>query len=281
MQHITSSADPLMHRLKDLLRSKTERPRTIVIDDYENIEQAVKAQLQIETVFIATTASNKTATLTAHNKKLDTIFSAANQSAPVTITIEPTVIKSVFGDDKQVKVFALAIAPKPYKLSALAPKEHINSDIVVLDGVKIVGNIGAITRTACALGAAGIVLLDSGLTSIFDRRLVRASRGLVFSLPVVIASRAQFTDFVNKHSLPLAILDINATQPLCEISKIKEPLALVFGSERDGVSTALSQLAQHRYVIDMDQRVESLNVSVTAGIALFQHALSKTFRKLK
>ncbi|MGI5507469.1 TrmH family RNA methyltransferase [Lentzea sp. CA-135723] len=49
--------------------------------------------------------------------------------------------------------------------------------------MKIVGNIGAIVRTSLALGASGIILVDSDITSIADRRLQRASRGYVFSFP--------------------------------------------------------------------------------------------------
>lgn len=268
-QHITTVTDPLAHRLKDVLRSKAARPRTIIIDDHENIAQAVAAKVRIETLFITSVAAAATARLTAEKPALLELF--ADAQLPEVVTIEPAAVKALFGDDKHVKIFALATAPTPRKLSSLLTDGSVSGDIVVLDGVKIVGNIGAITRTACALGAAGVVLLESDLKTVYDRRLVRASRGLVFTLPVIIASQAQFADFVAAQRIPVATLDIAATAPLTTIKQVKEPLALVLGSEREGVSKELTELATHRYVIKMDPRVESLNVSVTAAIALFQH----------
>ncbi len=142
----------------------------------------------------------------------------------------------------------------------------------MLDGVRMVGNIGAITRTASALGAAGVIVLDSGLRTTFDRRLIRASRGLVFSLPVVLASRTECAGFLQREKVRIATLSADAESPLHAIRSVTDRIALILGSERDGVSQGFDDLANHRFSIPMKPGVESLNVSVAAGIALYEHA---------
>lgn len=65
---------------------------------------------------------------------------------------------------------------------------NLNSDLVILDGINISGNIGAIIRTATALNAGGIIVLNTHLMDLYDRRIIRASRGYILefqSSPVV------------------------------------------------------------------------------------------------
>ncbi len=99
-----------------------------------------------------------------------------------------------------------------------------------LDGVLIPGNIAAIIRSACAFAAAGLILLDSSLRTIHDRRLIRASRGLSFTI----------------------LMDV----------------------ERAGPSAELAARAEPRYAVRKAAGVESLNVSVAAGLALDERGRS-------
>src|SRR5699024_3645568 len=122
----------------------------------------------------------------------------------------------LFGDRKCSRVFALARAPRRPKLRDL---NGTKGDIIILDGVRIDGNIGAITRTACALDAAGVVLIDSGLRTTLDRRLIRASRGLVFAPPVILATRAECIEFIGQERITLATLSADAVDPLRSICR--------------------------------------------------------------
>jgi TrmH family RNA methyltransferase len=158
-------------------------------------------------------------------------------------------------------------------------------DIVVLDGVRIVGNIGAIIRTATGLGAAGVVLIDSGLTTVADRRLLRASRGYVFSLPVVLSTAERLREFLDEHFVDIAVLEADGQVELSQVAAGPEPLALVFGSERAGTSELLrSVFSDHEgdwdrsketrtVSIPMPGPVESFNVSVAAAIVLYSRSL--------
>lgn len=251
---IDSARHPVARRIADVLRSRSENPNVFVIDDRENIEQAVACGVELDSLYYATSAGPLN-------------LSAIGAEVPH-YALAGDVARTLFGEQKRSRVFALARAPRRPKFRDLL---GTTGDIIILDGVRIVGNIGAITRTACALNAAGIVLLDSGLRTTLDRRLIRASRGLVFATPVVLAARAECIDFIRQEKLTLAALSANAVEPLSSIRTARERLALVMGSEREGVSPELDALTTYRYAIPMASNVESLNVSVAAGIALFEH----------
>jgi TrmH family RNA methyltransferase len=253
-QAIDSARHPVARRIADVLRTRSERPSIFVLDDLENIEQAIACGVEVDSLYLSTSADGST-------------FAGLDTQAPRYV-LDDRVTRALFGEQKRPRVFALARAPRPPRLRDLS---GTTGDIVILDGVRIVGNIGAITRTACALGAAGIVLVDSGLRTIWDRRLIRASRGLVFAAPVVLTTRAECAEFIRQEGLALAALSADAVEPLSSIRNARERLALAMGSEREGVSRELDALTTYRYSIPMASNVESLNVSVTAGIALFEH----------
>lgn len=250
---IDSVRHPAARRVADVLRSSAARPKLFVIDDEENIQQAVACGVSIDSVYAARSAAHV----------LPSLARAASSHV-----VDDSVVRSLFGEQRTARVFALARAPRPPRLGDL---QAAVGDIVVLDGVRLAGNIGAITRTACALGAAGVIVVDSGLRSILDRRLVRASRGLVFATPVVLAGRAECADFLRAERLAVVSLEARAVEPLASIRAIDRRVAIVLGGERDGVSPELGALTSHRYAIPMTEAVESLNVSVAAGIALYEH----------
>lgn len=252
---ISSVRHPVARRIADVLRSHSEKPSVFVLDDPENIEQAVAYGIELDSLYFSTSVGP---------------LKIAGVDADVPrYGLDDGVARTLFGEQRRSRVFALARSPRQPKLRDLI---GTMGDIIVLDGVRIVGNIGAITRTTCALGAAGVVLVDSGLRTILDRRLIRASRGLVFATPVVLTTHAECLEFIRQERIKLAALSADAVEPLSSIRAVRERLALVMGGERDGVSPELDALTTHQYAIPMTSNVESLNVSVTAGIALYEHS---------
>ncbi|MBD7958465.1 NshR/TsnR family 23S rRNA methyltransferase [Microbacterium sp. Sa4CUA7] len=258
VQPIDDVRHPAARRVADVLRSRSARPRVFVLDDLENIEQAVTSGIVLHSLYVTGAARDRVLP----------VLAGVGPDVPHYVLGE-AVARALFGEQKSARVFALAHAPRPSKLHDLI---GVAGDVAVLDGVRIVGNIGAITRTVCALGAAGVVLLDSGLRTTLDRRLIRASRGLVFATPVILAGRAECVDFIRREGLTVAALSADAAQPLRAIRAVHERLALVFGGEREGIGPELNEVTTYRYAIPMNSMVDSLNVSVTAGIALYEHA---------
>lgn len=250
---IDSVRHPAATRIADVLRSRSSRPRTLLIDDEENIVAAIAAGIRVFAIYATSDW-----------------FEAARQlqhDAAALYVVDEEVVQWAFRGDKRSRVFALARAPRPSTWRDLAAAD---GDVLVLDGLRIAGNIGAIVRSACAFDAAGVVLIDSDLVSVFDRRLIRASRGLVFTIPVLAATRPGLEAFLRSERMPLVSLTAEADAPLSAISHVEGRIAILMGSERAGASPDLAGRAERRCRVPMAPGVESLNVSVAAGIALYE-----------
>src|SRR5215204_5199482 len=260
--------DSLLHPQAMLIRQLLTRTgrielSRILIDDEENILQALDSGVELEAVYYA----GDEIVSDELKKKLPSnvnIYEVAKRTT-----------KKIFENDKITRIFAIAKTPKPIGLDAIT---KIQRDMVVLEDVSISGNIGAITRTSLALGVGGIVLLNTEHPDIYDRRLIRASRGYVFVLPVIATTTAAFIQFAKQNNLQVLVTNAHAEKLVQDISSIPQRLMIVFGSEKDGCSQAITDAATLQVRIPIDPRVESLNVSAAAGITLYSRA-SFNFQK--
>lgn len=248
---------PEIRRLEEVLRGDNGTRELILIDDADNIAQALHYGLELLGVY---TAGDATAD--------ETLGEALDAEGVPLFTLPAYLAKDLFGKSKRSRIFALARTPEPRTLGALA---EAAGDVVVLDGVRLAGNIGAITRTSFGLGAAGVVAVNSGLASPWDRRIIRASRGMVFALPVVLATADEVKDFFAENDLPLIGLDAHAEHPVQDMANHPGRLGLLMGSERTGASAELADAVDRNYVIPTRPGIESLNVSVATALALFAH----------
>ena len=254
--------DSLLHPQSLIIRQLLTRSgrielNKILIDDEENILQALDAGVDIESVYYA----GDEIVSDELKKKLDSrvkIFEVAKRTT-----------KKLFENDKITRIFAIAKTPSPIGLDAIT---KIQRDMVVLEDVSISGNIGAIIRTSLALGVGGIVLLNTEHVDIYDRRLIRASRGYVFVLPVIATTTDAFIQFAKQNNLQVLVTNAHAEKLVQDISSIPQRLMIVFGGEKDGCSQAITEAATLQVRISIDPRVESLNVSAAAGITLYSRA---------
>jgi 23S rRNA (adenosine1067-2'-O)-methyltransferase len=254
---IDSLLHPLAQPIRQLLtRTGRQELNKILIDDEENILQALDAGVEIDSVYF----SGDDQISDALRKKLTagtTIHEVAKRTT-----------KKLFENDKISRIFAIAEMPKPLGLDSL---KSIKRDIVVLEDLSISGNIGNITRTSLALGVGGILLLNMDPIDLYDRRLIRASRGYVFALPMITAKASDFLEYCKNNNETLLVTAMEAEKTVDEISALPQRLMIVFGSEKEGCSPELERAATLQVRIPI-QTVESLNVSAAAGITLYQRA---------
>lgn len=251
---LADRSDPTAQRIFDLVKPSRTSVRTVLVEDVEPLLQSIAAGVEFSDLYVLEGLEIPSELVkVAREKQVQIRF------------LESGLAGQIFKSEKKPKVFGVARMPRPARLIDLSA---LSNDIVVLDGVKIVGNIGAIIRTAFALGAAGVVLIDSDLVSVGDRRLVRASRGYVFSLPVVLASRQDAISYLEEKVFRPISFDANSSTGVERITDMEQRLALVFGGEKVGASDAVTATASDKVFIPMNPLAESLNVSVSAGIAL-------------
>ena len=251
---IDSLLHPLASPIRQLLtRGGRQELNQILIDDEENILQALAAGVEIHFVYYSGEMLSKD----------------LMRKLPANVTVHEVArrtCKKLFENDKVSRVFAIAHTSPPLDLESL---EAVPRDIVALEDLTISGNIGSIVRTSVALGVGGIVLLNADPIDIYDRRIIRASRGYIFCLPVVTATTAELIDFCKRNGLPMLVMAARAENLLDKVASLSKRLVIIFGSEKDGCSQALMDAATLQVRIPTNARVESLNVSTAAGIMLY------------
>lgn len=255
---IDSLNHPLAGSIRKLLTREGRRElNQILIDDEENILQALGAGVEIDSVYYA----GDEIVSDILRKKLTpgaTIHEVAKRTT-----------KKLFENDKISRIFAIAQTPKDIGLEAL---KSIGKDIVVLEDLSISGNIGNITRTSLALGIGGIILLNMDPVDLYDRRLIRASRGYLFSMPMIATSTKDFLDYCKQNNETLLVMDMNADKTIDDTAAIPHRILIAFGSEKEGCSPEIENAATLKARIPIGDKVESLNVSASAGITIYSRS---------
>ncbi len=141
--------------------------------------------------------------------------------------------------------------------------------IIALDGVSDVRNFGAIVRTAECLGAHAIVIPEKGSARI-TADAVKTSAGALHTFPVCRErSIVRSTEFLKESGLKV-ICGAEKSGDTASGTDLTGPVVLILGSEDKGISRELTALADHTIRIPMKGTLSSLNVSVAAGILLYE-----------
>jgi len=143
-----------------------------------------------------------------------------------------------------------------------------NPLIIVLEAVEKPGNLGAILRTADAAGADAILVCDP-LTDIFNPNTIRSSLGCVFSVPVVACSSHEAIHWLKSKSIQIFTTYLEASINYLD-ANYTQPTAIVSGTESTGLSQQWINAADQNLIIPMLGIADSLNVSVSTAIVLFE-----------
>ena len=163
----------------------------------------------------------------------------------------------------------LAVGPQPRtSLDALAPLLGEHSLVVVAETIEKPGNLGTMLRTADAAGADAVIVCDRR-TDIYNPNVVRASTGMIFSLPLVECESAECLAFLRRLGFKTLAATPHAEALHCDVD-LTGRVALVVGNEQFGLSPLWMDDADLRVRIPMLGRADSLNVSAATTILLFE-----------
>lgn len=158
------------------------------------------------------------------------------------------------------------------RMRKVEPRELLRGPtplVVVVDGLQDPGNLGTIIRTAGAAGASGAVLLP-GTVDLYNPKVVRASAGALFRLPVVEGIPLdEALTFIKNAGLKLVVADPRANVALYA-ADLTGPVAAVVGSEGAGVAPEVQEAASQRVFIPMPGGAESLNAAVAASLVIYE-----------
>lgn len=180
--------------------------------------------------------------------------------------VSPEVFVSIARKDKPQGIAAV-IAQKWTSLTQFTGLSE--GTIVALEAVQNPGNLGTILRTCDAVGVKALLLLDNS-TDPYDPAAVKASMGSIFTIPIIRANFEDLESFLSKNPHVEAIgTSDKATSDYYEFA-YPNPILLMMGSEREGLSENYAQLCQSLISIPMLGACDSLNLSVATGILLYQ-----------
>lgn len=179
------------------------------------------------------------------------------------------------------KLFATAVpSDSPQGVAALVRCPVFTGDdilakstagpVLAISGVQDPGNLGTILRSAEAFGAAG-VLLGEGTVSPFNSKVVRASAGSGFRLPIARVKLGETLQEMRSRGLRLVATSSHKGTPVHE-AKLTGPLAIFIGSEGAGLPRDLLAEMDQTLAIPHSAQVESLNAGVAASIVLYEAA---------
>ena len=171
----------------------------------------------------------------------------------------------------------VAYRERPDGLLALAPQwRRTLADLrlgpapllLVVEAIEKPGNLGTILRSADAAGCAAVIVCDP-VTDIFNPNVVRASTGVLFSLPCVVAEGPPVLAWLRDRGIR-TVATTPAAETLYSAADLRGPLAVVMGSEQYGLSDFWLKNADLPVRIPMAGQADSLNVAMAATITLFE-----------
>jgi TrmH family RNA methyltransferase len=233
------------------------------IESVRTIEEAIRSGLRFRTVVFSESARNRA------EKLLPQVSTHVE-----TVIVPDEVFSSAVATDTPQGVAALVRIPQHTLAKIMEAPDPL---LVVAAGLQDPGNLGTMVRSAEAFGAAA-VLITEGSASQFNPKVIRASAGSMFRLPVVkTAARELLTALREKKVRLLATSSHKGTA--IDQADLTGGVALFIGSEGAGLPKALANEMDATLVIPHSAGVESLNAGVAASIVLYEASRQRRSEK--
>lgn len=247
---ITSVQNP---KIKELLalqeKSRLRRKEGLfVLEGRRELERCVAAGMKVRTVFVC-----------------PEILSDSTIAQECVFEVSAAVYARIAYREGTEGVMAIVETPELGLERLNLPEKPL---VVVLEAVEKPGNLGAVLRSADAAGADAVIVCDE-LADVFNPNVIRASTGAVFSVPVAVASSEEAIDFLKKNNIRILTAQLQDSV-LYYDSPMTGGTAIVMGTEDKGLSDIWREAADEHIRIPMLGVADSLNVSVSAAILLFE-----------
>ncbi len=180
------------------------------------------------------------------------------------VKIDNSIMKHICDTQTPQGIVAVARIPQ-WGLHNITQKPGF---LLFLDHIGDPGNMGTILRTAWAFGVQG-VLLSNGCVDPFNPKVVRASMGAVFNVPVFIDISLEELVRLKKEGYRILASSLNADIYIDNVD-FTGPVIIIIGSEARGVSPKILNVCDHSFKIPLITPVDSLNAGVACGIIVYE-----------
>jgi RNA methyltransferase, TrmH family len=256
MDMITSTSNPLIKQVRALRQKKARAESgTFLVEGIHHVGEVITAGWDVQSVIYAPE-------LLTSQFANDLLARASHLKLQ---PVSPQVIESLADKENPQGILAV-VKERDTKFEDLKPVRKA----VALVSPQDPGNVGTILRTMDAVEADVLFLLDGGV-ELHHPTVVRASMGTLFWIPVVQASFHEFISWAGKENLNLIGTSAKASYDYREL-KPDIPWVLILGNEQKGLSAEQTSACDVTISLPMHGRVSSLNLSVAAGVLLYQFA---------
>ncbi len=226
------------------------------LDGVKIIEEAIRSGWKLKAVFFAESARERA------GKLLPQLGSHTE-----TLLLPDEIFRGAVMTETPQGIAAL-VRIREHSLAEMLQQEK--PLIVVAAGLQDPGNLGTIIRSAEAFGASGLVAVE-GTVNPFNPKVIRASAGSVFRLPLLKTNSTSTLSAIRDHGLRVLATSSHKSMPLQE-ADLTGPVAIVIGNEGAGVSRELLARADQSIGVPHSPKVESLNAGIAASIVLYECA---------
>ncbi len=256
---ITSIQNPKIKNLKKLEKaSERKEQQLFAVEGLRETVLAHRAGYCIQQLFICEE-------LMKPDKNYSPNELLTQHPSPTVFFINREVYQSLCYRESTEGVIAV-VSFKDISLAQLPLRE--NSLVLVIEAVEKPGNLGAMLRTSDAAGVDAVIICDAR-TDIYNPNVIRSSVGTVFTNPVAVCETKEAILFLQQKNILIFAAELEAEKFHYE-QDFRKPTAIVVGTEASGLSEEWRKAADKKIKIPMRGRIDSLNVSVSAGILLFE-----------
>ncbi|MGY6561231.1 MAG: TrmH family RNA methyltransferase [Luteibaculaceae bacterium] len=255
MLYIESTKNPRIKFLQELLSKKKDREEyeRFVVEGVQEIDLALKGGYRLETLYFCEELSSP--------EEVEK-FSAFTKDV---VRISRQVFQKLAYRNTSGGVLGLFILLNN-TLQEFKPKE--NCLILIAESLEKPGNIGALLRTADAAKVDAFIIADP-LADFFNPNTIRSSVGTVFTNEIFTATLSEIKAWISKHNITAFAATLQNSNPYTQ-EDYTGSTALVVGTESTGLSEEFRAMCHKNIVIPMFGAVDSINVSVSAGILVYE-----------
>lgn len=267
MDAISSLQNPKVKRLVALQQKSAERRKAdvFVVEGQRELMHCINAGYEVECIYFCPEIMNAGDREDLHRSnadvKTDELLAKAKAAVEVTAAVYDKIAYrgGTEGIMAEVRARHLSFADISAEGSPL---------FVVLEKVEKPGNLGAILRSADAAGATAVIVCDP-LTDLFNPNLIRSSIGAVFTVPTVACSSEECIEWLKQYGVKILTAQLQDSS-LYYDTDMQQATAIVMGTEATGLTPQWRKAADAHIRIPMLGHLDSLNVSVSAAILLFE-----------
>ena len=252
---ITSNQNPLIKQLVQLKEKSRERRRSgnFVIEGKRELSLAIKGGYIIETLLFYPDLFSESEALSLSKYNIDII------------EISKEVYQKLAHRDTTEGVIALA---KSKNHTLLELNLNDNALILVAEAPEKPGNIGALLRTADAANVDAVIIANPK-SDLYNPNIIRSSIGCVFTNNIALATSDEVIDYLRTNAINIYCAALQASENYTN-QDYTDASAIVVGTEATGLTEQWLVASNQNIIIPMQGAIDSMNVSVAAGILIFE-----------